>query len=140
MNKNVLLMETAKLWSKASNAKRHKVGCIIAKDHRILSTGYNGTLPGRNNSCEKDGVTLDEVMHAEQNALIFCSKHGLSTQGCSIYVTLSPCMACSKMIIMSGIKELFYAESYRDLSPLDLLRSEGVKVTQIKEELSNESK
>ena len=138
MDKHNLIMGNAKLWALASHAERNKVGCIIAKDRRILSTGYNGTLPGRNNLCEIDGSTIDEVMHAEQNALIFCAKHGLSTDGCSIYVTLSPCMHCAKMIIMAGIKKVFYETEYRDTSPLGLLREEGILVEQIKGDI-NES-
>jgi dCMP deaminase len=128
MDKNKLLMQTAELWSQASYAKRNKVGCVIAKDLRIIATGYNGTLPGRNNNCESNGSTLEEVMHAEQNALMFCSKYGLSTKDCDMYVTLSPCMHCAKMIIMAGIASLYYKNAYRDILPLSILEQSGIQV------------
>ena len=127
MDKQDLLMKTALLWSSASHAKRSQVGCVIAKDKRILATGYNGTLPGRDNCCEVEGSTKDEVMHAEQNALMFCAKNGVSVEGCDLYVTMSPCMMCSKMIIMSGIKKVYYNSVYRDTSPLELLQESGVE-------------
>jgi len=128
MDKQDLLMKTAILWSSASHATRNQVGCVIAKDKRILATGYNGTLPGRDNCCEDNGSTKDEVMHAEQNALMFCARNGVSVKGCDIYVTLSPCMHCAKMIIMSGISKLYYNSVYRDSSPLELLKESGVEV------------
>jgi len=128
MDKTLLLMATARLWAEASYAERNKVGCVIAKEGRILSTGYNGTLPGRDNCCESNGQTIDEVMHAEQNALMFCVKNGVATKDCDVYVTLSPCMACAKMLVMAGIKRVFYGERYRDMEPIALLESFNVAV------------
>ena len=134
MEKHNALMKTAELWAQESHAERNKVGCVIAKDGRILSTGYNGTLPGMNNCCEFEGSTSDEVMHAEQNALMFCAKNGVATEGCSIYVTLSPCMHCAKMIIMAGITSVYYKEKYRNTEPLVLLNNLGIRVLQYETE------
>lgn len=124
----VALLDTASAWALASYCKRNQVGCVIARDKRIIATGFNGTLPGEDNCCEENGVTKHTVMHAEQNALIFCAKHGLSTDGCELYTTVSPCMHCAKLIISSGIKKVVFLEYYRDKSGIKLLEEFGVKV------------
>lgn len=130
--KNNLLMRTAEVWATASHAKRNQVGCVITKDRRIMATGYNGTLPGDTNICEDDsGKTKDSVAHAEQNALMFCARNGIPTQGCHIYVTLSPCTHCAKLIIAAGISKVFYKEQYRCTEGLDLLKQFGVEICHI---------
>ena len=124
MNKfDLILIKTAQVWASASYCERSKVGCVIARDGRIIATGYNGTLPGEENNCEDcSGATKNTVMHAEQNALIFCAKYGLSVKGCTLYTTLSPCMECVKSIISSGITRVVYLEEYRDASGIELLK------------------
>lgn len=131
MDKKEALMATAQIWADCSKANRTKVGCVIAKDGRILATGYNGTLPGNSNICEINDVTKEEVVHAEQNAILFCAKNGISTNDCEIYVTTSPCATCAKMIIMSGIKRVFYKEKYRCREGLDLLIINDIHVSQM---------
>jgi len=131
-SKHLILMETALVWSKASYCKRSNVGAVISLNSRIMSTGYNGTLPGEINICEdENNDTKHTVTHAEQNAILFCAKNGISTKGCSMYITLSPCIHCAKFIIASGIKEVFYLEKYRDIKGIELLKKFNVKTKQI---------
>ena len=132
-----VMMDTAYIWSKLSYCKRNKVGCVIAKDKRILVTSYNGTLSGTKNICEDkindELVTNPEVVHAEMNAIAFAAKNGININGCSIYITLSPCIECSKLIFQSGIKEVYYKEKYRKTNGIDFLKENGILIKQIKD-------
>lgn len=119
-------LEIAKLIANHSHANRKKVGAILVKAGRIISTGYNGTPSGFDNNCEIDGVTKPEVLHAESNAIAKCAKSVESSEGAILYVTLSPCFECCKLIIQSGIKEVYYSEIYRDPSGLDLLKKANI--------------
>lgn len=174
MNKfDSVMMDTAIIWAKQSYCKRRKVGAILAKDGRIISNGYNGTVSGEDNNCEEyvtscfkcgkkikldyPGPTKvvcecggtssyneefleehkssffkskDSVIHAEANAILFAAKNGISTNGCTLYVTLSPCIECSKMIIQSGIKKVVYLSKYRDTTGIDFLINNGIQVDQ----------
>ena len=125
---DITMMETAILWSKMSHCKRSRVGCAIAKDSRIISIGYNGTPSGFMNHCEEDDTTLHSVLHAEQNALMFAAKSGISTDNTTLYCTLSPCAQCSLLIIQSGITRVVYANTYRNSDGLDLLRQANIEV------------
>jgi dCMP deaminase len=126
-----LYMRFAVESAKQSYAIRSKVGCVVVKDDRVLSIGYNGTPPGFPNECEKDGVTIPEVIHAEQNAIYKMARDGAAAKDSTIYVTLSPCYECAKAIITSGIKRLVYLEAYRDLRPVEFLQDRGVEVVNI---------
>lgn len=128
-------MRTAELWADLSYCKRNKVGAVVGFKGRIIATGYNGTPPGFDNSCEaEDGSTKKEVIHAEENAILFCAKHGLQTNGCDLYCTLSPCPTCCKLIATAGIRRVFYKEEYRDLEGLDILNQFGVETISVKYE------
>lgn len=128
-------MATAGVWATASQATRKQVGAVIAKQDRIIATGFNGTLPGLPNQCEdSQGETLPTVMHAEANAILFAAKHGLTLQDCTIYCTLSPCMQCSKMIAAAGITRLVYCYAHSDQSGVRLLADLGVSCEQLQEE------
>jgi dCMP deaminase len=129
-----ILIGTAQLWASASYCQRSRVGCVITKDDRIIATGFNGTLPGEDNCCEENGITKDTVVHAEQNAITFCAKHGLSTKGCTLYTTVSPCMHCAKLIISSGITKVVFLDYYRDISGIELLKQFGITVKGINNE------
>lgn len=130
--KRDILMQTAFAWSRASTAKRSKVGCVLSKDNRILATGYNGTIPGEDNCCETDdGVTKDTVTHAEQNALMYCAKKGIAVEGCSLYVTMMPCITCARLLIAAGIKEVFYSETYRLTDGVELLNAAKIRVIKL---------
>lgn len=133
-------LEVAKVFAARSRAKRLKVGAVLVKDDRIISTGWNGMPSGGSNRCEElvqDGgpiavwVTKPEVIHAEANVISFAAKHGMATNGCSLVITHSPCYECSKLIIQSGIKEVFYDDEYRVSDAVEFLRKHNVKVEKI---------
>lgn len=130
-------MKMAYDMSELSYAKRSQVGCVIvSKNGQLISQGFNGTPAGYDNCCEyedKDGtlVTKKEVLHAESNAISKCAKWISSTEGGTLYVTLSPCFECAKMIIQAGISRVCYAEAYHDFSGVDFLRKNNIKVDQI---------
>ena len=109
MNKwNEAHMRTAENYATLSSAQRLKVGCVIVKDNRIISIGYNGMPSGWDNVCETDGKTKDEVLHAEANAI---TKVAMSSESCyngDIYTTTAPCLECAKLIYQSGISKVFY--------------------------------
>ena len=125
-------MKIAIETSNLSYCERSKVGAILVKNDSIISIGYNGTLPGYPNICEdKHNNTLPYVVHAEENCLMKVAKSTSSTEMSSIFVTLTPCINCAKLIINSGIKHLYYYNEYRDLSGLDLIRKNGIIVEQV---------
>jgi dCMP deaminase len=132
-----LWMDIAERCSTESKAVRAKVGAVIEKDGNPVSVGWNGTPGGRDNTCEivqADGSlkTKPEVLHAELNALMKVTRtSGVPTDGATMYVTLSPCIECSKMIIQAGIKRVVYKEQYRDLEGVYLLQAVGIHVDQI---------
>lgn len=124
----------AKIWAENSYCERRKVGALIVKDKMIISDGYNGTPSGMDNVCEdEDNQTFDYVLHAEANAITKVAKSSNSSEGATLYVTASPCMECSKLIIQSGIKRVVYAESYRKHTGLDLLEKVGVIVEKLED-------
>ena len=119
-----------------SYAERRKVGCIIVKDDdQIISFGYNGTPHAFDNSCEEYLMnkirTKAEVLHAESNALAKLAKSTMSSKGAKLYITMSPCFQCAKLIIQSGIVEVFYDEEYRDSDGISLLKKANIKVTKL---------
>jgi len=122
-------LRMAQEWGKLSYCKRKQVGAIIVKDRMIISDGYNGTPTGFDNICEdEEGYTKWYVLHAEANAI---SKVASSTQSCNgatLYITLSPCKECSKLIHQSGIKRVVYKNAYKDASGLKFLEKAGVEI------------
>lgn len=119
-------------WSKLSYCKRKQVGAIIVRDRMIISDGYNGTPTGFENCCEDDqGLTKWYVLHAEANAILKVARSTQSCDDATLYITLSPCQECSKLIHQSGIKRVVYQNGYRDDSGIDFLRRAGVEVQHI---------
>ena len=115
-------------WGELSYCKRRKVGALIVKDKMIISDGYNGTPTGFENICEDDeGYTKWYVLHAEANAMAKVSSSTQSTKGSTLYITLSPCKECSKLIFQSGIKRVVYNKKYKDTSGLEFLEKAGVE-------------
>ena len=104
-----------------SYCTRSKVGAVLVKDGNVISFGYNGTPAGMDNGCEENNVTKDEVIHAEMNAILKAAKSGNAVDGSTLYLSLSPCKNCCKLIVQSGIKRVVYLEEYRDLSPIEFL-------------------
>ncbi|MBR1869050.1 MAG: dCMP deaminase family protein, partial [Bacteroidales bacterium] len=104
-------LEMAAVWAKNSYCRRRQVGALLVKDRMIISDGYNGTPAGFENVCEdENGVTKPYVLHAEANAITKVAQSGNSSNGATLYVTASPCMECSKLIIQAGIKRVVYSD------------------------------
>jgi dCMP deaminase len=115
-------------WGKLSYCKRKQVGAIIVRDRMIISDGYNGTPSGFENCCEdEENLTKWYVLHAEANAILKVARSTQSCEGATLYITLSPCKDCSKLIHQSGIKRVVYLEEYKDTSGVDFLRKAGVE-------------
>lgn len=127
-------LRIAKEWAKLSYCDRKKVGAIIVKDNMIISDGYNGTPSGYVNCCEdENGETEWYVLHAEANAILKVAKSTQSAKNATLYITLSPCKECSKLIIQSGITRVVFNASYKDTSGINFLREYGVKTELIEE-------
>jgi dCMP deaminase len=126
-------LRIALIWAENSCTVRHQVGAILVNGGRIISDGYNGMPAGFDNACEgADGKTLPEVLHAESNCLMKLVRHaGTSSEGGTMYVTLSPCIDCAKLIIQAGIARVVYIERYHDTAGIALLKKAGVRVTHI---------
>jgi len=125
-------MRMALEWAKLSYCERKKVGALIVKDRMIISDGFNGTPTGFENNCEENGQTKWYVLHAEANAIL---KVASSTQSCknsTLYITMSPCKECSKLIHQSGIRRVVYANAYKDMEGLNFLEKAGVELTHLK--------
>lgn len=122
-------LRIAKEWGQLSYCKRKQVGAIIVKDRMIISDGYNGTPSGFENCCEnEENLTKWYVLHAEANAILKVARSTQSCENATLYITLSPCKECSKLIHQSGIKRVVYHEEYKDTSGIDFLRKAGVEV------------
>lgn len=125
-------LRMAKTWSELSHCKRKQVGAIIVKDGMIISDGYNGTPSGFDNCCEnEDGETHWYVLHAEANAILKVAKSTHNCSGATLYLTLSPCKDCSKLVLQAGIKRVVFMNSYKDMSGVAFLKEAGVEIVQI---------
>ncbi len=123
-------LRMAKEWGKLSYCKRKQVGAIIVKDRMIISDGYNGTPTGFENICEDDeNYTKWYVLHAEANAILKVAASTQSCKGATLYITMSPCRECSKLIHQAGIVRLVYEQAYKDTSGLSFLERAGVQLT-----------
>jgi len=124
-------------WAKLSYARRRKVGCLIVKNHQIISDGYNGTPKGFDNNCEDEIqgklVTKPIVLHAESNAISKLARNHNSGANADIFITHSPCLECAKLIYQSGISRVHYGQDYRDSSGIDFLLRSGIPVKKIGE-------
>jgi dCMP deaminase len=122
-------MKMAEQWSTLSHCKRKQVGALIVKERMIISDGYNGTPTGFENYCEdEEGYTKWYVLHAEANAILKVAGSTQSCQDATLYITLSPCKECSKLIHQAGIKRVVYLNAYKDISGLEFLERAGVAV------------
>ena len=127
---DITYLKMADLWGQLSKAKRKKVGCLIVKDGQIISDGYNGTPAGYDNTCEYETrfgyETKPEVLHAESNALMKLAKSTNSSKDSTIYLAMSPCFDCAKLIIQAGVKRVVYRDTYRIEMGIDFLRRNNV--------------
>jgi len=129
---DIRYLRMAKIWAENSYCTRRQVGAIIVKDLMIISDGFNGTPSGFENVCEnEDGLTKSYVLHAEANAITKVAKSNNSSDGATLYVTTSPCIECSKLIIQSGIKRVVFDEKYKNTDGLDVLKRAGVVLENI---------
>ena len=125
-------LQMAAIWGNNSHCNRSKVGCLVVKDKAIISDGYNGTPSGFPNPCEDiNNKTLNTVLHSEANAITKLAKGSFSSHGATMYVTLSPCFDCAKLIIQSGIVRIVFSELYRVTDSFSLLTTAGIEVIQI---------
>lgn len=136
-------LDVAERYAKLSKARRLQVGAVVVKDDRIISIGYNGTPPGWDNNCEdlvhriaEEPVlkTKPEVLHAEENAIGKLARSHESGEGATMFITHAPCAQCAKLILVSGIRSVFYRDTYRDDSGIKFLQKGGVDVQQLKED------
>ena len=181
-----VMMETAELFAKQSYCKKRQVGAVLAKDGRILVTGYNGTIKGTDNECESiyvecpnctyrydkgtvmrrpvgvgrysltchcgteltydlsylnslKPITSDFTVHAEQNVITYAAKSGIATDGCTIYITTSPCKQCAKLIAQSGITRVVYLTEYKDTSGIDFLKMLNIKVSKYEDSVNDDN-
>lgn len=135
---DIRYLRMATIWAENSYCKRRKVGALIVKDNMIISDGFNGTPSGFENVCEdEDGNTKAYVLHAEANAITKVARTNNSSDKATLYVTTSPCIECSKLIIQAGIKRLVFSELYRMSDGIELLKRSGIECVQIPKEMFN---
>lgn len=129
---DIAYLKMATEWAKLSYCKRKQVGALIVKDRMIISDGYNGTPSGFENRCEDDeGNTQWFVLHAEANAILKLARSTQSAKDATLYLTLSPCKECSKLILQAGIKKLVYVDNYKDNDGIAFLRNHGIEILQV---------
>lgn len=121
-------LRMTQIWAENSYCRRRQVGALLVKDKMIISDGYNGTPAGFENVCEEDGHTKPYVLHAEANAITKVARSNNSSDGATLYITTSPCMECSKLIIQAGISRVVFGEYYRMHDGVDLLCRAGIEV------------
>jgi len=132
---DIAYLKMASEWANLSYCKRKKVGALIVKDRMIISDGYNGTPSGFENNCEdENGKTNWFVLHAEANAILKIASSTQSCKGATLYITMSPCKECSKLILQSGIEKVVYMTGYSDDSGLEFLKNAGIKILNITEQ------
>jgi len=129
---DIAYLRMAREWGKLSYCERKQVGAIIVKDKMIISDGYNGTPTGFENFCEdEEGYTKWYVLHAEANAILKVASSTQSCKGATLYITLSPCKECSKLIHQAGIKRVVFKEEYKDQSGVKFLEKAGVEIVHL---------
>ena len=127
-------MRMARIWAENSYCQRRKVGALLVKNKMIISDGYNGTPSGFENDCEdENNLSKPYVLHAEANAITKVARSHNSSNGATLYVTASPCIECSKLIIQAGIKRVIFGEEYRIMDGVELLKRAGIEVIYLPE-------
>ncbi|SNV44500.1 deoxycytidylate deaminase [Chryseobacterium taklimakanense] len=132
---DIAYLKMALEWAKLSYCKRKQVGALIVKDRMIISDGYNGTPSGFENQCEdEEGKTHWYVLHAEANAILKLAASTQSAKGATLYITLSPCKECSKLILQAGISRLVYIDEYSDNEGISFLKGHNIEIVKISRE------
>jgi dCMP deaminase len=125
-------MDAAEVYAKLSSAERLKVGCVVVKNDRIISIGYNGMPAGWSNNCEdEDGNSKKEVLHAEANAITKIARGNDSAEDATLFCTASPCINCAKLIYQSGISVVYYRDKYKTDEGIQFLLRSGVQVSKV---------
>lgn len=128
-------LRMASIWAENSYCKRRQVGALIVKNNMIISDGFNGTPSGFENVCEDEsGTTKPYVLHAEANAITKIARSGNNSDGATLYVTDSPCIECSKLIIQAGIRRVIYGRKYRLTDGIELLQRAGIEIVYLENE------
>lgn len=136
---DIRYLKMAEIWAQNSYCKRRQVGALLVKEKMIISDGYNGTPSGFENNCEDENYkTRAYVLHAEANAITKVAKSNNSSEGATLYVTTSPCIECSKLIIQAGIKRVVFSDLYTKNEGLKLLERAGIEIEYLKFEDENE--
>ena len=131
---DIAYLKMAQEWAKLSHCKRKQVGALIVKDKMIISDGYNGTPTGFENTCEdEENYTKWYVLHAEANAIMKVASSTQSSKDSTLYITMSPCKECSKLIFQSGIKRLVYNIEYKDKTGIEFLKESGLEIIHVKD-------
>ena len=128
------LMKTALIWKDLSYGRKRKVGAVLVRDNRIIAHGYNGTVQGLPNQMEDEqGSTYPHILHAEENALIFCAKEGIQVKGTWLYCTCLPCSHCAALLAQAGVTRVYYLEHYEGSkgSGLSIFRRKGIRVVRM---------
>ena len=129
---DVAYLKMAREWANLSHCERKQVGALIVKDKMIISDGYNGSPTGFDNCCEDDnGNTKWHVLHAEANAILKVASSTQSCKGATLYLTLSPCRDCSKLILQSGINRVVYTKAYKDVTGVDFLKKANIEILEL---------
>ena len=129
---DVAYLKMARVWAKLSYCKRKQVGALIVKDRMIISDGYNGTPSGFDNCCEDSvGNTQWFVLHAEANAILKLASSTQSAKDATLYLTLSPCKECSKLVLQSGIRKIVYLDDYSDNDGIEFLKNHGIEILKV---------
>jgi dCMP deaminase len=130
------LMDVAEVMSQRGTCSRLSVGAIISKNTRVVSSGWNGAVAGAPHCVHLDDKPCEVAAHAEENAIVYAARAGISTDGASMYCTHAPCSKCARLIVNAGIKEVFYRTLYRSSSGLDLLKASGVDIYCVEESIN----
>lgn len=129
ISREKMFAEIALIVSKRSSCLKKQVGALLLRDNRIIAIGYNGVLPHQNPDNGFNNITGEtNTVHAEANIIAFCAKEGIRINGCTLWVTLSPCEKCAELIIQAGIKNVVFMEHYRDYTGIQKLEDNGIKV------------
>ena len=127
------VMDLAQRVAQQSRAKNAKVGAVMVKGINVIGVGFNGTPAGWDNDCEdENGITKPEVLHAESNLIAKVARSTQSSEGTTVFTTLSPCLDCAKQMFQAGVERVVYETAYRDLSGVEFLKKAGVEVEQVK--------
>jgi dCMP deaminase len=135
ITRDSLYMSTALLFARRAMCVRGKVGCVLVKDNRIIATSYNGPLPGHKHCgihCDIDHP-CSESIHAEQNLIAYCARHGIQTEETHLYITTAPCKTCAKVLIQAGINKVIYYGDFREQEGIQLLTYNSIKVEKYEE-------